>query len=174
MSAAPSTTTQISATIHRAAPATHHTTATLLLLAFVGLAVGCQSLEKGIPGFSGYLQFAFGDDVVFEYAVPSGNMNCERNAAINNKSLEGKTTGRYRCASYPAPQSQLPYSYVSISTLGPAQGFHSSSATTTRYASSEDCQSAVAALSKSDERLIRDNCLYGDEPIRVRKGEKLA
>jgi hypothetical protein len=146
----------------------------LALFAASNLAVGCQSLERGIPGFSGYLQFAFDNEVVFEYAVPAGATSCEKNAALNNKTLEANTTGRYRCVSQPAPESQLPYNYVAISTLGPLQGFYQSSATTTRYANSEACQAAVAALAKDDQKLLRNNCGPKEGPIRVRPGEKLA
>ncbi len=132
-------------------------------------------LEKGIPGITRYMQFVSDGEVLWEYAVAAGSMPCEKNAALNNKQLamSKDTEGRYVCASQPAPESQLPYSYVSYSAVLTSAGIIYSAATTTRYANAESCRAAVSQLESDERKLVSEKC-DSKSPPRVRPGEKLA
>jgi hypothetical protein len=147
-----------------------------VLLVITATLMGCQSmLEKGIPGITRYMQFVSDGEVFWEYAVAAGSMSCEMNAALNNKQLAmtKETEGRYVCASQPAPESQLPYSYVSYSAVLTSAGIIYSAATTTRYANAESCQVAVSELERNERKLVSEKCGSKSVP-RVRPGETLS
>jgi hypothetical protein len=149
---------------------------TCVLFVISATLTGCQSmLEKGIPGITRYIQFVSDGEVFWEYAVAAGSMSCEKNAALNNKQLDmaKETEGRYVCASQPAPESQLPYSYVSYSAILTSAGIIYSAATTTRYANAESCQAAVSQLESNERKLVSEKCGPKSVP-RVRPGETLS
>lgn len=131
----------------------------LAALALISTLLGCQTTaEHGLFGTNGYLQLLVDNVVVYEYNIPAGGMNCQRNAAFNNKELDPAGGVAYRCVWTPASANELPYGFVAISTLGPAQGYASSNAATTRFASSEACWDAVADLKAQNKKLVSETC----------------
>lgn len=144
------------------------------LMAVAGVVtLGCQSLEKGIPGLTRYLQFVESGQVVWEHAVGAGSVSCDVNAENNNRELDirKKDGGRYRCASEPAPESVLPYSYVSSFERVVPGGLAYNAPMTTRYADSESCWAALERLQDNERVLKRENC--GAKPLpKPRLGEK--
>jgi hypothetical protein len=136
---------------------------------------GCQTTaENGMFGSNGYLQLFIGDVIVFEYAVPGGGMNCQKNAFFNNREIDPPSNAEYRCARQPASTKELPYSFVSISTLGTFQGYRASNASTSRFATREACWEAVMDLEKDSQKLISESCGLNESPDPVRPGENKA
>lgn len=137
--------------------------------------VGCQTTaEHGLFGTNGYLQLLVNNVVVYEYNIPAGGMNCQRNAAFNNKELDPASGILYRCVWTPASASELPYSYVAISTLGPHQGYATSNAATIRFASSAACWEALEELHTESKKLVSESCGPKSPPAPLSPGERRA
>ncbi len=145
-----------------------------VLLTFAWLA-GCQSLEKGISGMTRYLQFVDDGVVVWEHSVGMGSVSCEVNATNNNSELEQTkaSLGRYRCAVDPAPESVLPYFYVSSFERVVPGGLAYNAPTMTRFPTSEQCWAALERLKDNERVLKRENC-GAKSPPRLPPGEKTA
>lgn len=143
-------------------------------LAFLSL-FGCQTLEKGIPGMTRYLQFVDDGVVVWEHSVGMGSASCEVNATNNNRELEQtkESDGRYRCATEPAPESVLPYFYVSSFERVVPGGLAYNAPTMTRFPTPNSCWASLGRLKDNERVLKRESC--GPKPApRIRPGEKTA
>lgn len=139
------------------------------------LAAGCQTApDNGLFGSNGYLQLYVDDVLVWENSVPGGGMNCQKNAALNNREIDPKQRAIYKCSREPAPADALPYSFYAVSVLGTLQGYRDSNPSTTRFASSEACHDAVAYLSKQDMKLISEKCDGDMTPPRAKPGDRHA
>jgi hypothetical protein len=147
----------------------------LLGIACVSALAGCASLEKGIPGFTQYMQFVIDGEVVWEHAIGAGSVGCDQNVANNNRELEitKESQGRYRCSSQPAPESVLPYSYVSSFERVIPGGLAYNAPMVTRFPTPENCWASLERLKDNERVLKRENC--GPKPVpRVRPGERAA
>lgn len=120
------------------------------------------------------MQLYVDDEIVWEYSVPGGGMNCAKNAALNNRELDPKQNATYKCSREPAPADALPYSFYAVSVLGTLQGYRDSNPSMTRFASSEACHDAVAYLPKQDMKLISEKCDGDVTPPRAKPGDRHA
>ena len=134
-------------------------------LAALLLTGGCVSNpERGILGFTQYMQQVVYGKVIWEYAIPGGGMTCTQNAWQNNEATKGKGVGYYRCESAPALESDLPFSLVATSTLGRNEGYIEQNPATQRFATSASCWLTVGAMSTRNQRLVSEKC--GPKPTR--------
>lgn len=148
----------------------------LFAVALVCIAAnGCATLERGIPGLTQYMQFVLDGEVIWEHAVGAGSVSCDVNVANNNRELEitKSSSGRYRCASEPAPAEQLPFSYVSSFERVVPGGLAYNAPMATRFQTSEACWESLDRLAGNERVLKRENC--GPKPApKMRPGERTA
>jgi hypothetical protein len=149
---------------------------TLVLIVSGFTLVGCASLEKGVPGVTRYLQYVIEGQVVWEHAVGAGSASCETNATLNNQAQareQVKASGQYVCASQPAPDSVLPFGYISSYERVEPWGLDYTAPMATRFNNSAACWQSIALLKQNDRVLKREYC--GPQvPPKIRPGERTA